>query len=238
VPATAPLTQPPVAGANTGVPSTPNAPNAANANAGNATAGAAEPYTRNATINYELDKTVRHTKDAPGAVRRLSVAVVVNQRKAADAKAKPVPLTAAELAQITDLVREAVGIDSKRGDTLNVANAPFTPEAAAGDSIPDTPLWQNPRLIALALEAGRYLLFAIVAFWLWRRIVRPLLDRAGVAAPSVAVPSEPTFHEPAAHTPGAPSYDEKIGIAREMAKQDPKAVAQMIKNWVDGNNNG
>lgn len=239
VPATAPLTQPPVAGANTGVPSTPNAPNAANANAGNATASAAEPYTRNATINYELDKTVRHTKDAPGAVRRLSVAVVVNQRKGADAKAKPVPLTAAELKQITDLVREAVGIDSKRGDTLNVANAPFTPEAAGGENIPDTPLWQNPRLIAMALEAGRYLLFALAAFWLWTRVVRPLLNRVGASASPAAVSPEPTFHEAGLHASGAaPSYDEKIVIAREMAKQDPKAVAQMIKNWVDGNSNG
>ena len=250
VPATAPLTQPPVPGAGTpaagapNAPNAPNSPNAANANAagatagtGNATAGAAEPYNRSATINYELDKTVRHTKDAPGAVRRLSVAVVVNQRKGADAKAKPVPLTAAELKQITDLVREAVGIDSARGDTLNVANAPFTPEAAGGENIPDTPIWQNPRLIAMALEAGRYLLFALVAFWLWTRVVRPLLNRIGASASSVAVPSEPTFHETGKHMPGAaPSYDEKIGIAREMAKQDPKAVAQMIKNWVDGGN--
>jgi flagellar M-ring protein FliF len=120
---------------------------------------------------------------------------------------------------------------------LNVANAPFTPEAAGGENIPDTPLWQNPRLIAMALEAGRYLLFALAALWLWTRVVRPLLNRVGTSASPAAVSSEPTFHEAHPHTPGAaPSYDEKIGIAREMAKQDPKAVAQMIKNWVDSGN--
>jgi flagellar M-ring protein FliF len=109
VPATAPLTQPAVPAIG--------AAGAGGANANN--------FTRNATINYEVDKTIRHTKGTPGSVRRLSVAVVVNHRKD-PAKPKPTPLTAAELTQITNLAREAMGFNQTRGDTLNVANAPFT----------------------------------------------------------------------------------------------------------------
>ncbi|MFN7087963.1 MAG: flagellar basal-body MS-ring/collar protein FliF, partial [Burkholderiales bacterium] len=104
VPATAPLTTPPV-GAT-----------------GAAGAGAAGNFSRNATINYELDKTVRHTRATPGAIKRLSVAVAVNHKPAIgkDGKpGKPVPPTAEELKRINDLVRESVGFDEKRGDTIN-----------------------------------------------------------------------------------------------------------------------
>ena len=100
VPATAPLTQPAV-------------PAIGGAGAGGATAN---NFTRNATINYEVDKTIRHTKGTPGSVRRLSVAVVVNHRKD-PTKPKPTPLTAAELTQITNLAREAMGFNQTRGDT-------------------------------------------------------------------------------------------------------------------------
>lgn len=108
VPATAPLTAPPVAGAG-----------GAAANAGN--------YTRNATINYELDKTVRHVRAAPGAIKRLSLAIVVNHRPTTgkDGKpGKPTPPSAEELKRIEELAKQAVGFDEKRGDAITVAAAP------------------------------------------------------------------------------------------------------------------
>ena len=108
VPATAPLVQ-----------------SAQNFPVGTGGANGSQNFTKNATINYEVDKTIRHTKGVPGTVRRLSVAIVVNHRKD-PSKPKPIPLSAAELQQITDLAREAMGFSRERGDTLNVANVPFT----------------------------------------------------------------------------------------------------------------
>jgi len=215
-PATAPLTQPAVPGA---------------ANVG-AAANSSQNFTRNATINYEVDKTIRHTKGVPGAVRRLSVAVVVNHRKD-PTKPKPIPLTATELKQITDLAREAMGFSKERGDTLNVANAPFTP--AEKEVVADAPFWANQELIAMLKELARYLIIAGAAFWLWTRVLKPVFEKLMEPPPPRLAPQKSEFEVGAdgmlhRHR----GYDEKLAEAREMAKKDPKAVANMIKDWVDG----
>ncbi|MDZ4254401.1 MAG: flagellar basal-body MS-ring/collar protein FliF [Sulfuritalea sp.] len=200
-------------------------------------AGATQNFSKSATINYEVDKTVRHTKLAPGAIRRLSVAVVVNYRTAAAATpqaasrapAKPLPLSEADLKQINDLAREAMGYNQERGDTLNVANAPFT--VIAKEVVPEPPLWANAELIATLKELGKYLAVIIGVFWVWTRMLKPLLLQLSEAAARAAA------HQAAAGAERAPSaaaysYETKLAAAREMAKQDPKAVAAMIKEWV------
>ena len=220
VPATAPLTQPaqnPAAGSG-------------------AVAISAQNFTKNATINYEVDKTVRHTKGMPGTVRRLSVAVVVNHRKDST-KPKPVPLTAPELQQITDLAREAMGFSKERGDTLNVANAPFTP--VEKEVVPDAPLYENQKLISILWELARYLLIAGAAFWLWTRLLKPVFEKLMEPGPPRLAPEKPEFELGAdgllhRHR----GYDEKLTDARELAKKDPKAVANIIKDWVDGGEPG
>jgi flagellar M-ring protein FliF len=213
VPATAPLTQ-------TGQP------------AAGAAANSSQNFTKNATINYEVDKTIRHTKGVPGAVRRLSVAVVVNHRKD-PTKPKPIPLTPAELTQITDLARQAMGFSKERGDTLNVANAPFT--AAEKEVVADAPIWANQELIATLKELARYLIIAGAAFWLWTRLLRPVFEKLLEPPPPRIAPKKSEFEVGAdgmlhRHR----GYDEKLADAREIAKKDPKAVAGMIKDWVDG----
>ena len=218
VPATAPLTQP-----------------APNAGAG-AGASGAQNFTKNATINYEVDKTVRHTRGVPGTVRRLSVAVVVNHKKD-PGKPKPVPLTAAELQQITDLAREAMGFSKERGDTLNVANAPFTP--AEKEVVADAPFYENQKLISVLFELAKYLLIAGAAFWLWTRLLKPVLEKLMEPGPPRLAPEKSEFEVGAdgllhRHR----GYDEKLTDARELAKKDPRAVANIIKEWVDGGEPG
>lgn len=200
-------------------------------------AGGMQNFSKSATTNYEVDKTVRHTKVAPGAIRRLSVAVVVNYRTAAPATtqaasrapAKPLPLSEADLKQINDLAREAMGFNQDRGDTLNVANAPFT--VIEKEIVPEPPLWANAELIATLKEVGKYLLVIIGVFWVWTRMLKPMLLQLSEAASRAAA------RQAAAGAERAPSaatysYETKLAAAREMAKQDPKAVAAMIKEWV------
>lgn len=220
VPATAPLTQPAVPGS---------------ANAGTS-GNSSQNFTRNATINYEVDKTIRHTKGVPGAVKRLSVAVVVNHRKD-PTKPKPIALTDVELKQITDLAREAMGFNKERGDTLNVANAPFT--AAEKEVIADAPIYENQKLIAMLLELGKYLLIALAVIWLWTRLLKPVFIKLMEAQPPRLEPERDQFEVGAdGRMHRHRSYDEKLADAREFAKKDPKAVAGMIKDWVDGSEPG
>jgi len=222
VPATAPIT-------------TPAAPGAA--------AGAQTPINsnRNATVNYELDKTVKHTKGVPGSVKRLSVAVVVNHRKGPNDKSgKPtsLPLDATAMKQINDLVREAMGYSKERGDTLNIANTSFTPSAIEKEVIADIPLWKNPEILGMGREGIKYLVLLVVGLLLWTRLVKPLLGNL-LKAP------EPPEEEEGEEAMAAVAeelevqqqhvaYDAKLAQVRDLAKQDPKMVANIVKEWVGG----
>jgi len=225
VPATAPLTTPPAGGAPAGT--------------GIANIGLNAPvnFNKNATINYEVDKTVRHTKGVPGTIRRLSVGVVVNHKKAPEKDGKPgrpIPMTKAELDQVTALAREAVGFSAERGDSVNVANVPFA--AVEAEVVPELPIWKNPDVIALARELGKYLVFALVAYLLWAKILRPLFETYAAAARRVELEEEARAEQVHDALSGArgPTYDEKLQQARDLAKQDPKTVANVIKEWIGG----
>ena len=183
---------------------------------------------------------MRHTKGMPGVVRRLSVAVVVNHRTD-PGKPKPTPLTAAEIKQVTDLAREAMGFSQQRGDTLNVANAPFT--APEKEVVPDSPIWKDAELIALLKELARYLVIGGIAFYLWTRMLKPVVDKLLEPPPPPPQKDEseqdgveigpdgmPHFVNHNAHQ----AYEDKLAAARELARNDPKAVANMIKEWIDG----
>jgi flagellar M-ring protein FliF len=217
VPATAPITSPAV-------------PGGAGATAG-ATAG---NFSKNATINYEVDKTVSHTKGAPGLVRRLAVAVIINHKQD-PAKGKAAPLTEAELKQATALAQEAVGFNKERGDTVNIANVSFAP--VEREVVPEPPIWKDPWLIATAKELGKWLLFVMVAWLLWSKVFKPLfatfaatLHRVEAEEAAAAEVAEETHH---AHGT-ARGYEHKLQTARDLAKQDPKLVAGLIKEWVGG----
>lgn len=221
-PATAPITTPPAAG-------TPGA----TAAAAPLPAGAR----RDATVNYELDKTIRHVRQPNGAIKRLSVAVVVNHRKdtAQDGKVSFKPLSAKEMTQINDLVKEAMGYNKDRGDTLNVANSPFT--GPDKEIAPDTPVWKNPTLIGWAIEGLRYLLFAGLAGYLFFGVVKPFLRRLmerATAIPEPAAEAGEFAGAAAGAAGGVADYNQKVEAARNLARQEPKAVANVIKEWVGG----
>lgn len=227
-PATAPITTP-------AAPGTPGSTSVIN----NQAQGTS--LSRNATTNFELDKTIRHTKGNAGAIKRLSVAVVVNYRKGSadkDGKAKMSPLTAAEMQQINDLVREAMGYNKERGDTLNVANVSFSPSEK--EVVPDTPLWKNPELLAMGRENLKYLVIFLVAYFLWNKMLKPLFGVWVRAAEEKRqreldlAKDESSQISDLRHAPQR-EYDAKLAGARELAKQDPKLVANVIKEWVTGN---
>lgn len=222
VPATAPLTNPQVGGVAGG-------------------AGQNGNFTRNATINYELDKTVRHTRGTPGGVKRISVAVAVNHKRPPGSDGKPgkaVPPTAEELRRVNDLVRESVGFSAKRGDTINVAAASFVQSEL--ETLPDTPLWKDPALIAFAKVAAQYLIFAIIAWLVWSKLLKPLFEMLAAAAQRAEAARKAAAEAAGASAiahPGAHlgrNFDDKLKTARDTAHQEPKLIAELIKEWMGG----
>ncbi|MEO0317355.1 MAG: flagellar basal body M-ring protein FliF [Pseudomonadota bacterium] len=219
--ATAPVTKP------QGAPNAPAAPAAANATPpGN--------RSKDSTVNYEVDKTLKITQQPMGGIKRLSVAVVVNHKQEAgkDGKPRNRALTDEEKASITDLVKEAMGYNKDRGDTLNVVNSAFA--HAAPQPAEELPIWKQPENISLAKDAGRYLLMAGVIAWLYVTQLKPLLARMRAPVQITTVThAEPLLGEPQAlpsAAGGARVSD--LDNARQVARDDPRMVANVVKNWV------
>lgn len=221
----------------------PNAPAGANAGPNTAAGGAAAGGNsrRENTVNYELDKTVRHVKDPVGRIKRLSVAVVVNYRAAVPGPegepGKPTPLTAQELEQINNLVKEAMGYSQERGDTLNVVNAAFTETKTEID----IPLWKDPDNVSTAKSLLKNLIVFGLAFYLVFGVLRPLLKDL-VKPPEAVTPEglgvgmggEEGMHPEGG---GARAKDESyatiLAQVKEFAKTNPQITAEIIKEWMN-----
>ncbi len=194
---------------------------------------------RSAVTNYELDRTIQHVRQAMGQVKRLSVAVVLNHRTitGADGQTTTVPLTEQEIAQVTSLVREAMGFNGNRGDSLNVVGSAF----AAPEAEPPLPLWKDPEVVDLGKEGLKYLVILLVVLFVYFAIIRPLLR--SVAPEAEEVEEEMESEEGAEVTLSAAalageSYEARLARAREMARNDPKLVASLIKEWMGVNEEG
>lgn len=197
---------------------------------------------RDATTNYEVDRSIRHTQQGAGGIRRLSVAVVVNYRKAG-ADAKPQALSATEIEQVNNLVKEAMGFSRERGDSLSVANSPFT--QAAVEAVAAVPLWREPENVALAKSAGTYLTLALLALFAWFAVLRPLLRKhlappvpvqLGIDSPNgTPVAALHAVEAPAADTRQAQEtlrHQDNVTYAQQLATQDPRTVAMLLNQWI------
>jgi len=230
--------QPPVAAA---------APlSAASGSAASAAATLGANSRRDAVTNFEVDKTVRVTRNATGSIKRLNAAVVVNNRSVTDPKGKTtqVPLAPEELDKLTALVQESIGFNKERGDSVKVVNAPFKV-----GSVPEevsVPLWKQPEVIdmlrALAVPAG----LSLVAMMIFFGMIRPALNAA--LAPPVPEPGSninasvggdeqmPGLPPPSAAIRAleGPMSSGDLDAARNLAMQNPAAVAQIVRGWVSG----
>ncbi|MDE3012139.1 MAG: flagellar M-ring protein FliF [Pseudomonadota bacterium] len=231
-----------------------------------AAAAAGQPATptsesKDATTNYEVDKQIDYVQRPAGSVKRLSVAVVVNNKRVVDAKGVVTQraLNDAEKAQLLELVQNAVGFDKARGDVVNVVNTPFSPALIEAPG-PTLPIWKNPEYIEMAKDAARYLLLALGAAYLWFGWLRPAFRRINgqeEAAKSAAERAEKTGREvlsgeeselqalgqspemaalTAQEQAGQSAPDlllNDINTLRSMAKSDPKLMAAVVRGWVN-----
>jgi flagellar M-ring protein FliF len=195
------------------------------------------------TVNYELDRTISHVKLPTGTLRRLSVAVILNYR--ADGAGVMQPLPPEELRKIENLVREAVGYNAARGDTLSVANSPFAD--IPSDAPP--PIWRDPSYLELAKTLLNYLALAVIVWLGWRLVLRPILGQRNAQPASPAAQAghdaqlsqrqsnaQQQAQQQAQRAQEKSNYDSNLNTARELAQKDPRAVAMIVRSWMnDGN---
>ena len=194
---------------------------------------------REQVTNYEVDRTVRVTHNPTGNVRRVNAAVIVNNRVTVDAKGKTVstPLPQAELDNLTALVQQAIGFDRTRGDSVKVINAPFRAEAPP--RVDDVPFWQQQWFLDLlragAVPAGLALVALGILFGLVRPAIlaarkkeeEPLLDAVVDDVQELEELEVPQLLQ-------APHMAKKLEGARQLAKDNPTAVANIVRDWVNG----
>ncbi len=217
-----------------------------------ATAAAPTDSARSATRNYELDRTLQHTRQPAGRVRRVTTAVLVDHVPRAGADGKPAlqALSEQELTRIEDLVKQAVGFDANRGDVISVMNAPFVrevPEAAE-----PARWWEDPRMQdALRLLVGALVVLVLI-FAVLRPAIRQIVSPTKKPDPLLGKDDEPAEAEltlldddtpalrddTAAIASSAPialpsdAYEDRLRVAREAVKTDSKRVAQVVKEWL------
>src|SRR5579875_939481 len=234
-------------------------PSAGSANVASASSSAGTSHTgqpidssNQATRNYEVDRTISYTNNPAGDIQRLSVAVIVDykQVKGKDGKVESVPLGKAELAHLTELVQSAVGYDAKRGDVVCVVNEPFH-LASETASTGKAPFWQAPGVMDLVKQSLGVIAALLLAFGLLRPMMRGLLrqDKShqepaqGLPGPQGQGPARVTINETVTDrddTGGralpaqgrATNFEQRVGLAKRVASENPRQVAQIVKDWV------
>ena len=214
--------------------------------------GAPGSSRKQATRNFELDRTISYTKHQQGRVRRLTVAVVVDDLSSVDPStgdAKRTPWQQNELERLRILVQDAVGYSALRGDSVNVVNTPFVPEQPIVTE--DVPLWEQEWIWDIVKQVMAAVFVLVLVFGILRPILKNLasagtagnvaglgaagevsaelegLDGGDFSSDSVTFGSDdgllPTPNE---------SFDYQLNAIRSMVAEDPARVAQAVKQWV------
>lgn len=205
-----------------------------------------------ATRNYELDRSISYTKQQQGRLRRLSVAVVLDDQMtvSADGQATRVPRTAEELARFTRLVQDAVGFDASRGDSVSVINAPFAPDSF-GEAFIDVPFYSEPWFWDIVKQVLGVLFILVLVFGVLRPVLNNLTnagkskeleavnddadlgdmegidgalssDRVSLSGPQSIMLPSPTE-----------GYDAQLNAIKNLVAEDPGRVAQVVKEWIN-----
>jgi flagellar M-ring protein FliF len=228
------------------------------ADSGPSASSAPDNMSVQSTRNYEIDRTVAYTRQPAGQLKRLTVAVVVDDMPVIGKDGKPAKgraLTDPELAHITTLVKDAVGFDQTRGDSVTVVNASFRSEVAPAETeLEKVPLWETPLFRDMAKLGAGVIVLLVLALAVLRPMIKALMpsaqNRGLLAGPGDTGGYNNAGGSPAAYTGGMPQhgqggeggqpapaapqvpYDQQITNARALVNQDPKRVAQVVRNWV------
>jgi flagellar M-ring protein FliF len=203
------------------------------------------------TRNFELDRSISYTRQQQGRLRRLSVAVVVDDQLRVDpatGESSRVPWTTDDLARFTRLVQDSVGFDASRGDSVSVINTAFT--ASQGEEIPDIPFYTQPWFWDIVKQVLGVLFILVLVFGVLRPVLNNITgggrgkelagsgdvelgemggldgelsnDRVSLGGPqSIMLPSP------------SEGYDAQLNAIKSLVAEDPGRVAQVVKEWIN-----
>lgn len=229
---------------------------ASNVNGAARPSGQSSNGTRNSVTNYEIDRTVKTVKSATGALIRVSAAVVINDqfkvlRTASDTANAPAakPLSPEQMEQFSAVVKESIGFKADRGDSVKLISGTFNVEKIDALEIP----WWKQAEIHTIIKNMVWLIGVVVAALAMFMVVRPMMRGLRMATNS----AEPRLNAVVADLPQRPAVEPIIALAsnappalalqsmesdqrlqdlRKMAKENPAAVADIVKSWIQSDN--
>ena len=224
----------PAAGAATAAAATSPVP-------GSGSAAVNDSSSKSITRNYEIDRTLNYTRQPGGRLRRLTVAVLIDNIRNVDkeGKVKETPLSAEQLEHVNQLVKDAVGFDEARGDNVNVVNASFTQETPANANegeLEKPKIWESPLVRDVAKILSGLIVLLVLVLAVLRPMIKTLIGpvRAAPGAGAARLVAEPVAAAalPTSKEAAAVNHDQQVMQARTLVNQDPKRVAQVVRGWV------
>jgi flagellar M-ring protein FliF len=237
-------------------PANAAAPEQAGANGGGVQAPPASNSRSQATRNFELDRTMSYTKHQVGKVRRLSVAVVIDDRLVTDPSTKETKYetwSENELERLAVLVRDAVGYSPARGDSVNIINTPFLDNNLSADELVEPGFWEQDWFASLIKPFVGFFIILVMVVGLLRPILKTLartgaetrddeeaqqlaaLEAAGLGSFDELSDEAVTLTGGSALSLPGPeeSYEQMLNTVRGLVAEDPGRVSQVIKLWIN-----
>jgi len=205
-----------------------------------------------ATRNYELDRSISYTRQQQGRLRRLSVAVVVDDqvRMGPNGDVVRTPWSADDLARFTRLVQDSVGYDASRGDSVSVINTPFMADNT--EPFMEIPFYSQPWFWDVVKQVLGVLFILVLVFGVLRPVLNNLTnvgknkelasdggdlelgdlaggldgelasDRVSLSGPQSILLPSPTE-----------GYDAQLNAIKGLVAEDPGRVAQVVREWIN-----
>ncbi len=198
------------------------------------------------TRNYELDKTISHTQKAIGSLEKISIAVVLNNPSTTDEKGviSQIQYTPTEIERFTQLIKNSVGFNIARGDTVSVIATNFF-VAAAAEPLPELAIWEQPWVMDVAKQALGAIFVLYLLFGVLRPTMKNMMKKPEPVTQNVVMigpdgqPVPPGGQQavtedtiPLLELGATASYDTSLNSVRDFVKEEPKLAAQVAKNWV------
>lgn len=225
--------------------------------AGKGTNGQPRSTSKQATRNYELDKTITHSKGATGQLQKLSVAVLVDDNTVVNEAGETIkePLSEEQITTLTNIVKESIGFNAERGDSVAVFNQSFKP-ALEIEPVSGPPIWEQAWIGSLVKQVLIGVAAILLVLFVAKPAVRTLkaapakspqgdqteeLENLGLAQNGGGLKSDTVSlsQQAAGGGQGLPApphaYGDVLNVARGLAAEDPKRVAKVIKDWVNDN---
>ncbi|MGH8265449.1 MAG: flagellar M-ring protein FliF C-terminal domain-containing protein, partial [Steroidobacteraceae bacterium] len=188
------------------------------------------------TRNWEVDRAITHTRAPVGMLKKLSVAVILDDLQKTDASGTTTttPLTQADIDRFTNLVKQAIGFDEQRGDKVNVMNASFKVDAPSAGDEESIPFYSQPWIKEVGKQIVGVVLVLLLGFLIVRPVMRSLttVSVRSTAGAGGAIGDIAGDRVTIGGAGGGGSIEQQVAAARSLVGQDPKRAAAVVKDWV------